>query len=128
MPARRLLVTLSLALLAGCGSSTQPMDPQVRTELLARVAQIRAAATRHDRAAAEAALRALSSDVSTARAQGRLDQAYATSIMAAADRVAEDVRTIAIPVPPTVAPAPRETSQPHSEPPSKDKGKHGKGN
>ncbi|TWG08375.1 hypothetical protein [Saccharopolyspora dendranthemae] len=85
------LVLVGVAL-AGCGE-----DPQVRARLGARVAEVKAAALAYDRLDAETALAALHRDIAEAVAEGTLDSASAGSIMAAADRVAEDVRTIPAP-------------------------------
>ncbi|MEV0696618.1 hypothetical protein AB0I53_01665 [Saccharopolyspora sp. NPDC050389] len=107
---RALLVALAL-LLAGCGSAPEPVDPQVRQQLIAQVEAVKTAALANDRAAAESALAELNREIATAQAQGKLNPDNARVILAAADRVAEDVRTIPLPEPPapvivTVAPPP----------------------
>ncbi len=90
----RLLPFLLLVgfVLAGCGD-----DPQVRTRLSARVAEVKAAALAQNRLDTETALAALHREIAEAVADGALDSDRAGSIMAAADRVAEDVRTIPAP-------------------------------
>ncbi|MEB3367559.1 hypothetical protein [Saccharopolyspora mangrovi] len=92
--------------LAGCGE-----DPQVRAQLSARVAEVKAAALAHNRLDAETALVALHRDIAQAVADGTLDSESAGSIMAAAERVAEDLRAIPAPGPApitiTVDPDPR---------------------
>ncbi|RRO18177.1 hypothetical protein EIL87_08000 [Saccharopolyspora rhizosphaerae] len=103
MPAL-LLVGLALA---GCGE-----DPQVRAQLSARVAEVKAAALAQNRLDAETALVALHRDIAQAVADGTLAPDDAGSIMAAAERVAEDVRAVPAatgntPVTVTVEPAPR---------------------
>ena len=128
MGRRTLPAILAVALLAACSPPSPTIDPQVRNELLAKVAQIRNAATRGDRAAAEVQLRALSSEVSTDETQGRLSAAFAHPILLAADRVAEDVRTLAPPAPVTaITPPPRTAEPPHSQQQEKGKGKRGHG-
>ncbi|TDD85681.1 hypothetical protein E1202_20570 [Saccharopolyspora karakumensis] len=90
----RLLPVLLLVVfvLVGCGD-----DPQVRTRLSARVAQVKAAALAQNRLDTETALAALHREIAEAVADGELDADSAGSIMTAADRVAEDVRTIPAP-------------------------------
>ncbi|SFT06722.1 hypothetical protein [Saccharopolyspora flava] len=92
--------------LVGCGD-----DPQVRAQLGARVAEVKTAALAHNRLDAETALVALHRDIAEAVANGTLDSDSAGSIMAAADRVAEDVRALpapgSAPVTVTVEPEPR---------------------
>ncbi|GAA0515351.1 hypothetical protein GCM10011581_49170 [Saccharopolyspora subtropica] len=93
-----MLAALSL-LLAGCGAP-EPVDPQVRQELTARVDAVKAAALANDRVGAEAALAELHREIADAQAQGKLSPGHARTILAAAERVAEDVRTIPPPGPP----------------------------
>ncbi|TDC88070.1 hypothetical protein E1161_24660 [Saccharopolyspora aridisoli] len=101
----RLLPVLLLVgfVLVGCGD-----DPQVRARLSARVAEVKAAALAHNRLDTETALAALHREIAEAVADGALDSDIAGSIMVAADRVAEDVRTIpasgSVPVTVTVEP------------------------
>ncbi|MGW5647155.1 hypothetical protein ACWEV3_41195 [Saccharopolyspora sp. NPDC003752] len=107
---RALLAALAL-LLAGCGSAPEPVDPQVRRQLITQVEAVKTAALANDRAAAEAALGELNREIATAQAQGKLNPDNARVILAAADRVAADVRTIPPPAPPlpvivTVTPQP----------------------
>jgi hypothetical protein len=128
-----LLTIVPLALVAGCASPPPSVDPQVRGQLLANVAQLKAAATRQDRPGAEATLQALTSEVAAAQAEGKLDAAHARPILAAADRVAADVRTLSPPAPTIVTvPTPVPTQQHQDTRDSQDnKGgssrKHGKG-
>ncbi|GAA2802803.1 hypothetical protein [Saccharopolyspora taberi] len=97
---KRVLIPL-LFLLAACGSQPRPaVDPQVREQLVAGVDAVKAAATNHDRPAAEAALNELTRAIAAAQAQGRMDPAFASTVLAAADRVAEDVATMDLPAPP----------------------------
>jgi hypothetical protein len=106
---RRALAALALTgLLAGCGSTSSEytVDPAVRSNLLGDVSSISAAAQRSDRAESESALARLTRNVAAAQAQGRLDGQTARSILAAADRVSEDVRTFR-PPPPVVITVPQ---------------------
>ncbi|QIZ39215.1 hypothetical protein FDZ84_02665 [Saccharopolyspora sp. ASAGF58] len=110
-----------MLLLAGCGSAPESADPQVRQQLSARVEAVKAAALGNDRAAAEAALAELNRQIATAQAQGRLAPDNAQVILTAADRVAEDVRTIPLPEPPppvivTVTPDPPPDQQQGNDP------------
>ncbi|MCI2423918.1 hypothetical protein MOQ72_41615 [Saccharopolyspora sp. K220] len=111
---KSILLAALVVLLAGCAS--QSADPQVRQQLIAQVDAVKAAALSNDRAAAEAALGDLNREIATAQAQGTLDPDDARAILAAADRVAEDVRTIPLPEPPppavvTVTPDPPDEEQ-----------------
>ncbi|WP_190822891.1 putative periplasmic lipoprotein [Saccharopolyspora pogona] len=120
LPAFALLPGFAL-LLAGCGSAPESADPQVRQQLSARVEAVKAAALGNDRAAAEAALAELNRQIATAQAQGRLAPDNARVILAAADRVAEDVRTFPLPEPPppvivTVTPDPPPDQQQGNDP------------
>ena len=97
---KRVLVPL-LLLLAACGSQPQEaVDPQVRQQLIAGVDAVKTAANSNDRPAAEAALNDLTRAIAAAQAQGRMDPAYARTVLAAADRVSEDVGTLNPPAPP----------------------------
>ncbi|MGI8307277.1 hypothetical protein [Saccharopolyspora hattusasensis] len=118
---KRVLVPAFALLLAGCGSAPESADPQVRQQLSARVEAVKAAALGNDRAAAEAALAELNRQIATAQAQGRLAPDNARVILTAADRVAEDVRTIPLPEPPppvivTVTPDPPPDVQDEGDP------------
>lgn len=100
---------LATALLAGCGhgaQSTAITDPHTRQKIVADVDAVRVAAAVRDRFAAEAALAALTRDVAAGQAQGLVETTRAQTILAAADRVAEDVRTIPLPTPSTVTVTP----------------------
>lgn len=88
------LVPVALALFAVTGCASDPVQPKVRQQLTARVAEVRTAAMAHDRASAEAALTSLHREIADAVSAGTLDSDAAGQIMIAADRVAEDVRTI----------------------------------
>ncbi|MFI0466070.1 hypothetical protein ACH347_18500 [Saccharopolyspora sp. 5N102] len=116
---RALLAALAL-LLAGCGSAPEPVDPQVRRQLIAQVEAVKTAALANDRAAAEAALGELNREIATAQAQGKLNPDNARVILAAADRVAADVRTIPLPEPP---PPVIVTVTPQPPPPAPDAGR-----
>jgi hypothetical protein len=101
--------------LAGCASSpAQPIDPRVRAELQATTLQIKAAASSENRSAAEAALQKLTSQVAAAEAGGRINAAFADPILLAANRVAQDIGTLAPPPPVTVtvSPSPSPTPSP----------------
>lgn len=112
MTATRAGITLAaLGLLAGCGSQQRAMDPQVSAELRATTAQLSTAATDQDRPAAESALQRLISQVAAAQAAGKLDPADAQPILAAANRVAQDVQTIQPPAPVTVTVSPPTSDQ-----------------
>ena len=95
---------LMLGLLAGCGSQQATVDPSARSRLSADVNDVKTAVNTQDRPTAESALGKLNRDIATAQAQGRLDQKTAGVILAAADRVAEDVRTLTPPPPPPPPP------------------------
>jgi hypothetical protein len=116
-----------LALLAGCGSQQQAMDPQVRAELRATTAQLGAAANQQDRPGAESALQRLVSQVAAAQAGRKLDPADAQSILAAANRVAQDVQTLAPPPPVTITVSPSPSDQENQQDRGKDSRHHGKG-
>jgi outer membrane murein-binding lipoprotein Lpp len=107
-----LLTIVPLALVAGCASPPPSVDSQVRNQLLTNVAQLKAAAARKDRPGAETTLQALTSEVAAAEAEGKLDGAHAQPILAAADRVAADVRTLNPPAPTIVTVPIPETTQP----------------
>ncbi|EQD84758.1 hypothetical protein A8924_2491 [Saccharopolyspora erythraea NRRL 2338] len=124
------IVAPVVALLAACGSEPKPVvDPQVRQQLIAGVEAVKAAATRHDRPAAEAALADLTRSIAAAQAQGRMDPANAGTVLEAADRVADDVRTMDLPAPPppvTVTvptPAPQENMDEEQQEQEEDKHK-----
>ncbi|MEV0054183.1 hypothetical protein AB0H34_27215 [Saccharopolyspora shandongensis] len=113
---KRVLLPAFALLLAGCGSAPESADPQVRQQLSAQVEAVKAAALGNDRPAAEAALAELNRQIATAQAQGKLAPDNARVILTAADRVAEDVRTIPLPEPPqpvivTVTPDPPPVGQ-----------------
>jgi hypothetical protein len=97
---KRLVLPAIALLLAGCGSAPEAADSQVRQQLITRVDAVKAAALGGDRGAAEAALAELNREIAAAQAQGKLNSDSARAILAAADRVAEDVRTIPLPAPP----------------------------
>lgn len=98
---RLLLLPLLACVLAACGGDpASAVDPQVRGQLIGKVAAVRAAAQRQDRGAAESALADLTRSVAAAQSQGKMDEATARTVLAAADRVADDVRTITPPPPP----------------------------
>ncbi|MGP4020022.1 hypothetical protein [Saccharopolyspora sp. 5N708] len=134
---RRILLVALVVLLAGCGS--QSTDPQVREQLIARVDAVKTAALHGDRGAAEAALGELNREIAAAQARGTLAPDNARTILAAADRVAEDVRTIPLPAPPapvivtvTPNPPPEEPDDPErgggpQKPHGNGRGNNGKG-
>ncbi|MBB5152744.1 hypothetical protein [Saccharopolyspora phatthalungensis] len=97
---KRILLPALALLLAGCGSAPESAHPQVRQQLITQVEAVKTAALGNDRAGAEAALAELNRQIATAQAQGRLTPNSARTILAAADRVAADVRTIPLPEPP----------------------------
>jgi FtsZ-interacting cell division protein ZipA len=99
LPAIALVPAITLVL-AGCGSAPEAVDSQVRQQLITRVDAVKTAALGNDRGAAEAALAELNREIAAAQAQGKLNSDSARAILAAADRVAEDVRTIPLPAPP----------------------------
>lgn len=128
---------LGALLLTSCGAPQPPISPQARAQLLADVAQVRSAAMRHDRSASDAALLTLTRDIAAAQARGELDPAYARNLLAAAERVSEDVAalppqqappqvitrpapaqrvTVPVPVPPPPAPAPAPAPSPAPAP------------
>lgn len=90
-------------LLAACGGEQHPstVDPKVREALVAGVNRVDSAARQRDRTRAEVALAGLTRDIATHQARGQLDPETAQKMLAAADRVAEDVRTLPQPAPPT---------------------------
>lgn len=101
---------MALVLLAGCGSQPRAMDPQVRADLKTTTEQLRAAATAQDRSGAESALQRLTSQVAAAQASGKIDPGQARPILAAANRVAEDVQTLEPPAPVTITVSPAPTT------------------
>ncbi|GAA2345377.1 hypothetical protein GCM10009854_22760 [Saccharopolyspora halophila] len=111
------LVPAALALFAVAGCAGEPVQPKVRQQLTARVAELKTAALSHDRAGAEAALSSLHREIANAVSAGTLDSEAAGQIMIAADRVAEDVRTIPGPgqarVTVTVDPGPNRKAKDH---------------
>lgn len=100
------VVLAAASLLAACSSQSRVMDPQVRSALSATTAQLTTAATQQDQPAAESALQKLISQVTAAQAAGKLSAADAQPILAAANRVAEDVQTMQPPAPVTVTVSP----------------------
>lgn len=114
------------ALLAGCGSHAQTMDPQVRAELRTTTDQLSAAATAQDRAAADSALQKLFGQVAAAQAAGKLSAADAQPIISAATRVSQDVQTLEPPAPVTVTVSPGSgDQQPDQQGKGKDNRRHG---
>jgi hypothetical protein len=111
------LLPAALALLVAAGCARQEVQPEVRQQLTARVAELKTAAMSHDRAGAEAALTSLHREIARAVSSGNLDSEAAGQIMVAADRVAEDVRTIPEPtqarVTVTVSPSPSRKARDH---------------
>ena len=101
--------------LVACGN--QPQDsvhPAARERLISGVQQVRVAVSRQDRPAAETALTTLIRDIASAQARGDLDPASARTILRAADRVSEDVRTMEGPpaAPPVVVRVPVRVPEP----------------
>lgn len=90
----RLLPAAALVLLASAGCAGEPVQSKARQQLGARVSELKSAAMAHDRAAAEAALTSLHREIAAGVSNGSLTSDAAGQIMIAADRVAEDVRTI----------------------------------
>lgn len=92
---------LPLTLVAGCATQqpTPSVNPQAKHLLTADVRAVHAAADQHNRPAAESALQRLTTDVATAQAQGQVTPAYARTVLAAADRVTQDVRNLPPPAP-----------------------------
>ncbi|MFC7343766.1 hypothetical protein [Saccharopolyspora griseoalba] len=111
------LLPAALVLLAAAGCAGESMQPKVRQQLHARVAELKTAAMSHDRAGAEVALTSLHREIAAAVSSGDLDSEAAGQIMVAADRVAEDVRTIPQPararVTVTVSPEPSRKAKDH---------------
>jgi uncharacterized membrane protein YgcG len=106
-------------LLAACGAEQHqsPVDPKVRASLVTGVNRVESAARGRDRAGAELALAGLTRDIATRQARGQLDPDTAQKMLAAADRVAEDVRTLpaqSAPGPADVAPVPSTSGPPAS--------------
>lgn len=83
-------------LLAACGAEQHQstVDPKVRASLVAGVNRVESAARNRDRPGAEVALAGLTRDIATRQARGQIDPDTAQKMLAAADRVAEDVRTL----------------------------------
>ncbi|MER7014139.1 hypothetical protein ABT324_22185 [Saccharopolyspora sp. NPDC000359] len=124
---KRLLLPVLLVALAGCGSAPRAMDPQIREQLLGHVEAVKTAAQHNDRPAAEAALGDLHRAIAEAQARGELATENARTLLAATERVAQDVRTMPLPEPPapvtvTVEPAP----PPVVAPPAPEPGQHGR--
>ncbi|MDA3630211.1 hypothetical protein [Saccharopolyspora oryzae] len=108
---KRLLLPALLLVLTGCSSAPDGMDAQIREQLLGRVDDVKTAALKQDRAAAEAALGELHRAIAEAQARGELATESARTLLTATERVAEDVRTMPLPEPPapvtvTVTPDP----------------------
>lgn len=110
---KRVLPVLAVFVaLAGCGSQDEEAlrDEKVRRDLMSHVDKVREAGLRRDRPAAETALAELHRSIAAAQSRGELDTATARTILAATERVAEDVRTMPLPesAPPVtvVVPAP----------------------
>lgn len=125
---RRLLLPALLLVLAGCGSSSDQLAPHTREQLLGHVEAVKAAASAYDRPAAEAALGDLHRAIAEAQARGELDTDAARTLLAATERIAEDVRAMPRPQPPppvtvTVTPEPPVVEQPpdHSDEPRGDR-------
>ncbi|MGW0893898.1 hypothetical protein [Saccharopolyspora sp. NPDC002578] len=96
-----LWTVLAALLLSSCSGAPRTLvEPDVRAALKAAVSEVDSAARRHDRVASEFALAELTRGIAEAQARGRLDPAYARSLLTAADRVAEDVATLPLPAPP----------------------------
>ena len=77
---------LPVALTAACGTQQEPsVNAQTRQQLVSDVRAVKTAASRHDRAATDAALQSLTRRVAAAQAQGRLQPAYARTVLAAAE-------------------------------------------
>lgn len=97
------LTTCAALLLTACGGEQHAasVDPKVRESLVAGVSRVESAARQHDRTGAEVALAGLTRDIATQQALGHLDPESAQKMLAAADRVAEDVRTLPDQPPPT---------------------------
>jgi len=106
-------------LLAACGADQHQstVDPKVRASLVAGVNRVESAARNRDRPGAEVALAGLTRDIATRQARGQIDPDTAQKMLAAADRVAEDVRTLPAQRAPgstVVVPAPGATGSPAS--------------
>lgn len=106
-------------LLAACGAEQHQstVDPKVRASLATGVNRVESAARSRDRAGAELALAGLTRDIATRQARGQLDPETAQKMLAAADRLAEDVRTLpaqSAPGPAEMAPMPSTSGPPAS--------------
>lgn len=106
-------------LLAACGAEQHQstVDPKVRASLVAGVNRVESAARNRDRPGAEVALAGLTRDIATRQARGQIDPDTAQKMLAAADRVAEDVRTLPAqqaPGPTVVVPTPGAAGPPAS--------------
>ncbi|MGW1676322.1 hypothetical protein [Saccharopolyspora sp. NPDC002376] len=114
---KRLLLPVLLLALTGCSSAPEGMGAQIREQLLGRVDDVKTAAESQDRSAAEAALGELHRAIAEAQARGELATEAARTLLAATERVAEDVRTMPLPEPPapvtvTVTPDPPVVPEP----------------
>jgi hypothetical protein len=95
-----LIGVVSLAAACGTAPRAVAIDAQTQQQLTADVEAVKAA--QQDRKAAEDALTTLTSHVAAAQATGHLNATQAQSILAAADRIRDDVRTMPTPTPATV--------------------------
>lgn len=96
---RLILCLFAVTVLAGCGGKAT-VDAQIRNRLAADVNAVKMAVNSQDQRGAETALATLNRDIASAQARGKLNPQEAGRILAASDRVAEDVRTFTPPPPP----------------------------